>query len=289
VEATDRVMERYLTLSTRALQADPKPDAIVWPETAYPAIFQKPKSGLEQRLENQLQSFLGAFPGSLVFGGYDSDNQNLEYNSMFFYDGKTKSKTTYHKAFLLMFGETLPFADEFPSMKEWFPTMGFFGRGPGPEVKPLKSFSGETFKIAPSICYEGLFTDHSVNGALLGADALLNITNDSWFGPHGEPYLHLALTQFRSIETRLPLLRSTNTGITVAIDPLGETLGTTGVMTESVLHASIPHRIMPEPPYLTLARIFGGNWYVRLCQALLFVILGLLAWSSRLEKRAQTI
>jgi apolipoprotein N-acyltransferase len=117
----------------------------------------------------------------------------------------------------------------------------------------------------------------------------LNITNDSWFGPHGEPYLHLALTQFRSIETRLPLLRSTNTGITVAIDPLGETLGTTGVMTESVLQASIPHRIMPEPPYLTLARIFGGNWYVRLCQGLLFVILGFLAWSSRLEKRAQTI
>lgn len=277
VEATDQVMDRYLFLSRKALAGEPKPDAIVWPETAYPAIFQKSKTGLEQRLENQLQGFLNEFQGSLAFGGYDSDNQNLEYNSMFFYHTPSKSKEVYHKAFLLMFGETLPFAEEFPSMKEWFPTMGFFGRGPGAQLKPLRNVAGETFRIAPSICYEGLFTDHSVNGALLGADALLNITNDSWFGPYGEPYLHLALTQFRSIETRLPLLRSTNTGITVAIDPLGETLGKTGVMTEAILPASISHRIMPEPPYLQLSRIFGPNWFVRFCQGLLLLILSLIA------------
>jgi apolipoprotein N-acyltransferase len=132
---------------------------------------------------------------------------------------------------------------------------------------------GESFRIAPSICYEGLFTDHSVNGALLGADALLNITNDSWFGPLGEPYLHLALTQFRSIETRLPLLRATNTGISVAIDPLGETLGSTRIMKEEVLHASVPHREMAESPYLVMAKNFGPNWFVRLCQSVLIAFL----------------
>jgi apolipoprotein N-acyltransferase len=273
LEATDAVMNQYLKLSTEALQFDPKPDALVWPETAYPAIFQKPKTLLENRLEYRLHDFLNPFSGSLLFGGYDSDDAHLEYNSLYFYHSPSRKKEVYHKSILLMFGETLPFAEAFPSVKSWFPTMGFFGRGPGAELKTVINGKGESFRIAPSICYEGLFTDHSVNGALLGADALLNITNDSWFGPLGEPYLHLALTQFRSIETRLPLLRATNTGISVAIDPLGETLGSTRIMKEDVLHASVPHREMAESPYLFMARSFGPNWFVRLCQSILIAYL----------------
>ncbi len=276
VDATDAVMGKYLALSNQALSAEIKPDVIVWPETAYPAIFQKPRTDLDHRLENRLGSFLEGFPGSLAFGGYDSDDSLQEYNSLFTYHAPTRKKDVYHKAVLLMFGETLPFAEEFPSMKSWFPTMGFFGRGPGAELKTLRNLSGEPFQIAPSICYEGLFTSHAVKGALLGADALLNITNDSWFGPYGEPYLHLALTQFRSIETRLPLLRSTNTGISVFIDPLGDTMGSTGVGVEAILPATITRRKMPQSPYLWTARRFGEAWYERICQVLLGMVLLLL-------------
>ncbi|MBU6153572.1 MAG: apolipoprotein N-acyltransferase [Bdellovibrionales bacterium] len=276
LDATDEVMEKFLSLSSRALQSDPKPDVLVWPETAYPAIFQKPKTGLEQRLDYRLNSFLNDFKGTLAFGGYDSDESLKEYNSLFIYHSPSRKKDVYHKAILLQFGETLPFAENFPSMKEWFPTMGFFGRGPGAELKTLLNSSGESFQIAPSICYEGLFTNHSVNGALMGADALLNITNDSWFGPYGEPYLHLALTQFRSIETRLPLLRSTNTGISVSIDPLGETLESTRVNEETILRASITRRTMKASPYLSVAKILGPDWYVRLCQSALLLVLAML-------------
>ncbi len=288
LNATDQVMDKYLSLSTQALQASPKPDALIWPETAYPAIFQKPKTALEQRLESRLAGFLQALPGTLAFGGYDSDPRQQEYNSLFIYDSPSKKKEVYHKSVLLMFGETLPFAETFPSMKEWFPTMGFFGRGPGPELKSIKNATGETFQIAPSICYEGLFTDHSVSGALQGAHALLNITNDSWFGPHGEPYLHLALTQFRSIETRLPLLRSTNTGISVAIDPTGETLGSTGVMKEAILPASIPLKKFMNSPYLLMAKAFGPNWYVRFCQLVLLMVAGWLALKEAQARKSGT-
>ena len=275
-DAMGQVLDRYLNLSKTAIESAPTPDAFVWPETAYPSIFDRPGTSVELKMENRLKDFLAPIQSQFFFGGYDSDPQGVEYNSLFFVNPAAHSKQIYHKNVLLMFGETLPFADAFPSMKTWFPTMGFFGRGKGPEVLEILNRKGEVFKFAPSICYEGLFTDHSVNGALLGADVLLNVTNDSWFGPDGEPYLHLALTQFRTIETRLPLVRSTNTGISIALDPTGETLSATKVFQSEILKTSIQNRIMPEPPYLKLARIYGANWAVRLLQLITLYFIGTL-------------
>lgn len=286
--AVDQVIGKYLELSQNSLKpsthptapdADAAPDAIVWPETAYPAVFQHPVSLSEGRLESALGAFTRTLKPYLIFGGYDVDSKGLEYNSIFFYEPTTQKKEVYHKNVLLTFGETLPFADEFPSMKDWFPTMGFFGRGPGPSVVELKNKNGNAFKFAPSICYEGLFSDYSVQGALLGADALLNVTNDSWFGPDGEPDLHLALTNFRSIETRLPMLRSTNTGITVWMDPLGHFVKTTGVNTSDILEAQIQTRLMPAPPFLVVAKVLGGNWFVRLVE--LLSLIGIVALISK--------
>ena len=282
-EAGESVIGTYLRLTRLALAANPKPDAVVWPETAYPAVFQSPENPIEMQMDRRLGELLGETDASLLFGGYDSDRLRQQYNSLFFVQPSRKIRSVYHKANLLLFGETLPFADDFPEMKRWFPTMGFFGRGPGPEVMEVFSRSGLSFRFAPSICYEGLFTDHAVLGALQGADALLNVTNDSWFGPYGEPYLHLALTQFRSIETRLPLIRSTNTGISVVVDPLGETLKSSKVMQEEVISSEIPKRIMPEPPYLRIARLFGPNWFVRLCEAI--ALYGLLSFGFNFFRR----
>ena len=286
LEATDQVMGRYLGMSANAFSSEFHPDAVVWPETAYPALFQRPKTRLEDRMQTRFDELLQKSRGTFIFGGYDSnETTGEEYNALFFYNPLVKIGQAYHKSILLMFGETLPFADSFPSMKSWFPTMGFFGHGPGPEIYSVKNQSGQEFQVAPSICYEGLFTDYAVQGALKGADALLNVTNDSWFGELGEPYLHLALTQFRSIETRLPLIRSTNTGISVAITPLGETLKLTGVSKEETLYTEIGRRIMPETPYMSMARYFGGNWFIRVCQliTLLFGVWAVRARSKRNE------
>ncbi|MBC7396284.1 MAG: apolipoprotein N-acyltransferase [Bdellovibrionales bacterium] len=273
ISASAQVMNDYLNLSKRAMADQLKPDAIIWPETAYPAIFQKPLSGIEMQMETLLRGFTHDLKASLIFGGYDIDSKRMEYNSLFFYDPQTQTKQVYHKSVLLMFGETLPFAESFPEMKSWFPTMGFFGQGPGPQVYEVKNQSGQAFKFAPSICYEGLFTDHSVEGALKGADVLLNVTNDSWFGPDGEPYLHLALTRFRTIETRRPMIRATNTGFTVWIDPMGNQLKTTELFKPDILNAEVQNHFFPESPYLAMSRVFGGNWYVRLCELIALVAL----------------
>lgn len=274
-DAMTAVLEQYLGLSGQALQETARPDAIIWPETAYPSIFRQPETPNEVRMESRLNDFLGTFPGTLIFGGYDRDTSGVEFNSLFFHHAPSQTTRTYHKNVLLMFGETLPFADSFPTMKSWFPTMGFFGRGPGPELIEVKNAEGHPFNLAPSICYEGLIGEHSAQGAWLGADALVNVTNDSWFGPDGEPYLHLALTRFRTVETRLPLLRSTNTGFSVWMDAIGETRARSGLFESAVLNAEIEKRTWPLSPYLEIGRSLGANWFARICQILTLIYAGI--------------
>lgn len=280
--ASDQVIEEYLKHSSSALSNSP--DAIVWPETAYSALFGKPMRMDERRMEDRLREFSSQYPGTMIFGGYDQDNEKFDYNSIFFLpssEAKTYNRVpTYHKNILLMFGETLPFADFFPSMKNWFPTMGFFGRGPGPEVYSVANREGATFKLAPSICYEGLYSAFSSAGAQLGADALINVTNDSWFGPNGEPYQHFALTRFRSIETRLPMIRSTNTGISAFIDPLGRITEKSELFVPAVVHSEIHAHLNVTSPFQAIASFTTGKWYERLTQLVLFTLLTIL-WASR--------
>lgn len=284
--ASDQVISEYLKYSTQALASSP--DSIIWPETAYPALFGHPLRGDERRMERLLREFAQSFPGTMIFGGYDQDPSTLaDYNSIFFLppsEAATGARVpTYHKNILLMFGETLPFYEWYPAMKGWFPTMGFFGRGPGPEVYTVFNAKKEAFKLAPSICYEGLFPYFSHDGALQGADALLNVTNDSWFGRYGEPYLHFALTRFRSIETRLPMLRSTNTGITAMIDALGRVEGKTELFEGTVLPATIHPRLDMKTPVLAVASVMGFGWFERLAQ---FATLGLLVFLYYRRKKS---
>lgn len=282
INASDQVISQYLDYSKKAIdatiqQTGSAPDALVWPETAYSTLFGKPQRLNEQRMEERLREFANDFPGTMIFGGYDQDAQALDYNSVFFLTREDSKNFTappvYHKNVLLMFGETLPFAETFPSMKSWFPTMGFFGRGPGPEVHTVHNREGYSFKLAPSICYEGLFPAFAAKGASLGADALLNVTNDSWFGPDGEPYLHFALTRFRSIETRLPMIRSTNTGISAMIDPLGRIQGKTDLFVPAVLPATLHPRLPLKSPYLAISEALFDDWFVRVAQATTLILM----------------
>ena len=287
--ASRQVIGQYLTLSRQAAITSPKPDVILWPETAYPALFGKPYTVPEQIMELEVRAFARDFGRTFLFGGYDQDppaagTPGADYNSLYFYQAAKESKQIYHKAILLMFGETLPLAETFPAMKTWFPTMGFFGRGPGARVFEVRNENGFPFLLAPSICYEGLFTAHAVAGAELQADALVNVTNDSWFGPQGEPYLHLALTIFRTIETRVPMLRSTNTGFTTVIDSTGEIVQTTHLFTSEVLTTSVSKRLVVSTPYLAVARVLGGDWFVQLCQLMTLGLLVYLAGAAKTRK-----
>ncbi len=135
----------------------------------------------------------------------------------------------YDKEYLLQFGEHLPFGDTFPILYQWSPNSGKFT--PGTKLDPLRiDVNGVTHKVGVLICYEDIIP--SFTNALVGAtrpELLVNITNDAWFGDTTEPWEHVALAQLRAVEHRRYLVRSTNSGVSAIIDPVGRTVATTGV------------------------------------------------------------
>jgi len=267
-----QVVTDHLELSEEARrQSDP--DLIVWPETAYPSLLGQPTDRIDVDNETDILMWKSGFRGTLAVGGYDRDDHLVEYNSLFFWGSNEPRPTTvYHKSILLMFGETLPFADDFPIVKKWIPNMGFFGRGHGTMLVELKNKQGEAFRLVPSICYEALYPERGFEAEQINADALINITNDSWFGTFGEPYLHLALTTFRATETNLSVLRTTNTGITTWIHPTGDILMASNLDEKRVVTVDLPRKSSGRTLISRFPHWF--SWFSITCSLLLVVFLG---------------
>jgi apolipoprotein N-acyltransferase len=145
----------------------------------------------------------------------------------------------YDKHYLLAFGEYLPFGEEFPVLHKWSPNSGRFSKGT--EYKPLLfTKNGKEHKIGTLICYEDIlprFTNALVNEE--SPDLLVNITNDAWFGDTLEPWQHLALAKMRAIEHRRYLVRSTNSGVSAVVDPIGRTMAHTKTFESASLDATV--------------------------------------------------
>ncbi len=214
------ILERYFGLSKRAVAQNPETTLLVWPESAVPEFLNPHNSERRYaRLFFDSQRELGR---SLFTGAYSNDPPETrpreDYNGLFLFDEVgTPLAPGYHKTNLLIFGEYAPLGHVFPILRKWNPGGEGFGQGTGPTIFPWRGL-----KIGPQICYDSLYPHFSRNLALLGADFLINLTNDSWFGPSFEPEQHLYMTLARAIEVRRPLLRSTNTGISTVIEATGQ-------------------------------------------------------------------
>jgi apolipoprotein N-acyltransferase len=137
-------------------------------------------------------------------------------------DGKVLGR--YDKNYLLLFGEYLPFARWFPFLKKWLPEAGDFVPGESVEVFDLGGV-----RLGVMVCYEDIIPSFTRRLAGKDPNVLVNVTNDAWFGKTAEPYLHMQLATFRAIENRLFLLRSTNTGVSVVVDPVGRVVQETSL------------------------------------------------------------
>jgi apolipoprotein N-acyltransferase len=131
-------------------------------------------------------------------------------------DGKIAGR--YDKRHLVPFGEYVPFGGRFPGAARIFQLIGTTFT-PGDAHRPLPALDG--LPLGVSICYEDAFPGLARRDAARGARLLVNLTNDSWFGRSSEARQHLALSAFRAVETRRPLVRATNTGITAMVDANG--------------------------------------------------------------------
>jgi apolipoprotein N-acyltransferase len=224
-EVQQVVMERYFKLTDEALAKYPETEVIVWPETALAdyldlAYLSRPRA---LRLRAKVREWNRA----LLTGAYSREaGTDKVYNGFFVFDAQGNlTGPGYRKSHLLAFGERLPFGDVFPWLYKILPFVSSFQAGHGPQITPLP-LGSSTLQIAPQICYESLFPQFSTAGTLAGAQILVNVTNDSWFGTYFEPYQHATMTWARAIENRRPLIRSTNTGQSSVIDAEGRVLMT---------------------------------------------------------------
>lgn len=239
------------------------PDLIVWPETAYPFVFpfRKKTETFGDGYANFVFDAVKELGVPLLFGGYESDTDR-DYNSALLLGADGSAKDFYRKNVLLIFGEYFPLGDSFPSLRKLNPLMGNFGRGPGANPISLSTPQGE-FRMGVNICYEAILPAYIRGFFNNGAEPhfLLNITKDSWYGDTFEPWQHFQLAALRAIENRVPLVRSTNTGLSGQVTLAGEFQLTGLPFRES---ASLVEVKVPINPIFTPFKALG-EWFASLC------------------------
>lgn len=259
-EATLDIYER---LSRRATAEQPA-DLVVWPESAAPFFFQE-NSPASERIRNLARELkIGLLFGSPAV---ERRNDTAAYlNSAFLLapDGSEVGRSD--KMHLVPFGEYVPLARLLPFVTKLVHGIGDFV--PGKETRPL--LSGST-PLGVLVCYEAIFPELARAHVNSGSRVLVNITNDAWFGRSSAPWQHLSMAVFRTIETRTPLLRAANTGITSIIDQNGHIRGMTPLFKEAVMVGEISPG-SANAPYLRLGDLFA------LTCLILSVLLVLIPW-----------
>ncbi len=249
---THEIVRRIMALTDQALQRHQgsPADFAMWPETAFPALLGEEFKYKEFPV--LLSQFLNERKLPLVTGAFGVDRKtNLITNSLFLLNDKGDIvEPHYSKTILLAFGEYIPFAETFPAIRKFLPEIGRYARGPGPTLL----FDWNGFKMGPQICYESLFPKFSRDLANLGAQFIVNATNDSWYGTWQEPYQHMYMTLARGVEFRRPVLRVTNTGISTVSLASGEVLEQSPMLQPWAEFYEVPY--LKNPPSTFYQRWF---------------------------------
>lgn len=220
MDINDRVavFEEHLALSS--LPPKPgarRPDIIIWPETSVPFILTQYRDALV-RIADVLQDGQILIAGVVRIEDAAPGQPSRYYNSIYAIDSQGQILSAADKVHLTPFGEYLPFEAFFNSLGigNIVDMPGGFSAGTAHSLLTLPS--GQSFY--PLICYEAIFPDE-ITSAIAASSAILNITNDAWFGNTPGPYQHFQQSRLRAVETGIPLIRAANSGISAQVDPLG--------------------------------------------------------------------
>lgn len=246
---------------------------IIWPESAVEVWLPEELAALPNDLMPQLPRESYFIFGAKSFLGKPGTSDFKAFNSAFFTDGTGRILGRYHKQVLLAFGEYLPFA-KILALLPGMPLADGFTAGDGPLVFHLPI----GVRIAPLICYEDLMPDLARKFiSESGANLLVNLTNDAWYGRSAGPWEHARLAQSRAIETRRSLLRVTNTGVTSLINAKGEMVQSLPIFTPAVLNTEVD--ILGGETYY----VRFGDWFAWTAT---IISLGLLLGSLRRPRKS---
>lgn len=269
-----RMVAQTQKLVADAITADKKPDLIVWPESSIPAMEFERSTELKTAIAG-LQTYTNI---PIIINDIWSDRRTgKDYSNMWHLDNLGQPLNSYQKNFLLPFGEFMPMGETFPSLKNLFPAVSDFSHGEKFSLFDIATKNG-IVKAMPLICYEVILPEYARGfDARTNQEAqfIINITNDAWFGDSVESIQHMTLGVMRAIELRLPILRSTNSGISAYIASTGEVFGKTKLFERVNQVYTVP--AMPKAKtlfsmtgswplyffFLITAGYFGFLWFAR--------------------------
>ena len=195
------------------------PDLVVWPESPAPYFESDP------RFQQAVAQIAKEAQSPLVIGAYGMDFHPEagwnQYNSAIVMSPSGLRVGRYDKIHLVPFGEYVPYSRLLFFARKLTGKVSRFDRGEDRKVFRLGTQDGISHRYGIFICYEDVFADEVRQFAQLGAEVLVNISDDGWYGDTSAPWQHLNMARMRAIENRRWLLRDTNNGITAVIDPDG--------------------------------------------------------------------
>jgi apolipoprotein N-acyltransferase len=261
-----------LAALTRQSESHGRQDLMLWPETALPDFLANRPDWTDS-----LRALARDGHTPILFGFIDylptgSGPQDFDYfNAATLVDtaGQIGVQPAYHKRYLVPIVERVPFVNP-----RWFAGMQYFGGfGRGTSARPFVLPFG---RVGVLICYESIFPQQSRRYRQAGADVIVNLTNDAWFGEGTAPYQHEAHLRLRAIETRAGIVRAANTGISEYIDPLGRPSGALPLFVPGTATFAVQTTAV-ESPYVAL-----GDWAGSACA---IATIGLMAWAFTRRRR----
>ncbi len=254
-----QTMAVYERLTLAASPA--RPQLIVWPETALPFFFQD-----QSDLSAVVQSLATHLHADILFGSpaYQRKTGGFVYFNRAYLLSPAGNIDYYDKVHLVPFGEYVPFKRLLFFVDRLVASAGDFASGK--QIAPLKD---KNLMVGPLICFEAIFPTLAREQVKKGAQVLVNLTNDAWFGSTSAPYQHLAMAVFRAVENRRPFIRAANTGFSAFITTTGEITSRSTLFMEQRLIGDF----YPTSSPLTFYTRFGDIFSLFLSAVSLFGLL----------------
>jgi apolipoprotein N-acyltransferase len=279
IEEYRRNYEVLKRLSLEALAAEPKPDLVVWSETAFvPRIYWHTTYRDDPpywNLVKELLDFLRAQEVPFVIGNDDArkdpdinpdplDDYRVDYNAVMLFD-RGEIRGLYRKLHLVPFTEHFPYEKQLPWVYRALKNADthFWEKG-----KEATVFESRGVKFSSPICFEDTFGYLSRDFVRNGAELIVNLSNDAWSASLPAQMQHLSMAVFRAVENRRSMARSTASGQTCGIDPNGKILAMAAPFTEAQLSLDLPI-VTPD----TLYTKYGDLWARLFVAAALIVLL----------------
>ncbi|TAK10265.1 MAG: apolipoprotein N-acyltransferase [Candidatus Manganitrophaceae bacterium] len=262
----DEILRRYRRLSLSAIQeGKPRPELVVWPESAAPFFFQT-----EAVYRSELLSLAGEGKFYLLFGSPAFEpapsGQIALLNSAYLLSPTEQVVGRYDKIHLVPFGEYVPLSSFLFFVNKMVEGIGDFI--PGREATVMEAAGT---RVGTVICFEVIFPEVVRRFVQNGASVMTTMTNDAWFGDSAAPYQHFSMVVFRSIENRVPFARAANTGISGFIDAHGHILKQSPLFSEAALTESL-HPGIRRTFYTAYGDVFAVGCVIIALGLILFVI-----------------